>query len=552
MMWKPLLASVAFSCFVLAGCASSADVRASEAREAAAVERIVRATGRDVPIDIDGSLLDGTSEDEARARARIVSDLAGAIAHWTREPAMADLFRRRVRRIRVDEAKGGAGALEPDGTLAGSSTEAMGSALRAALGEELLARFRGRTLAEVGDPELPLYLAAVDYLIPYVAKTPREVQLEALARLRLLLAIEQRARSTPLGERVEDTLLARIDWLAQPNLVSDQETARAGAEVAALLRPWLDARLLRMPEERRLSLVLALMGQDMNCQVTPCHPVPELDHRRLAIELLASARTPEGQAALGEKAVRYLACPFDPRGDARMPNPEVACDQLLVEVLGRDEAGRAQLAAFLARGVDDGFMASALAAVDRKGPLALLRALVAHPSTLGQAVRVSVQDRTLRHEPAWAIAQEAWNTAPAARGSLLLAMADRYANQSGGYPPSHAWARFHQDFGMRVDAPLLQSMLREGGDLAVELVPTMWSGLGAIRQPMAIVEPYLDAYLDRSASTARRAVVEPLAEALCASKDRDGLARLTGLLTRRAGAGKPVPALTRRIDGCGS
>jgi hypothetical protein len=551
-MWKPLLASIALGGSLLVGCAKSAGVRASEAREAAAVDRAVRAAGREVPIDIDASLLDTASEDRARDRARITANLTGSIAQWTSEPAMADLFRRRVRRIRVHEGRGVSGALEPDGTLAGSSTEAMGSALRAELGQELLARFRGRTLEEVGEQELPLYLAAVDFLIHFAAKTPREVQLEALARIRLLLAIEQRARNTPLGERVEDTLLSRIEWLAQPGLVSDQETARLDGEVAALVRAWLDARLFRMPEERRLYLVLGLMGQEMNCQVTPCHPIPELDHRRLALELLAQTRTPEGRGALGEKTVRYLACPFDPRENDRIANPDAACGQLLVAVLGRDEVGTAQLAAFLASGVDDQFMASALDAVHRNGRIAHLHAMVAHPMELAPAVRVLAQDRALRHEPAWTIAQEAWNAAPTARGSLLLAIAHRYANQTGGYPPSHSWSRFHQDFGLRVDALLLQARLREGGDLAVELVPTMWSGFGAIRQPMGLVEPYLEAYLDRNVTTARRSVVEPLAEALCASKDREGLARLAGLLTRRAAAGKPVPALTRRIDICGN
>jgi hypothetical protein len=71
----------------------------------------------------------------------------------------------------------------------------------------------------------------------------------------------------------------------------------------------------------------------------------------------------------------------------------------------------------------------------------------------------------------------------------------------------------------------LQSVLREGGDLAVELAATTWSGLGAFPQPMGVVEPILDAYLDCGASTAPRAVVGSLAEAQGASKDREGLAR---------------------------
>lgn len=224
------------------------------------------------------------------------------------------------------------------------------------------------------------------------------------------------------------------------------------------------------------------------------------------------------------------------------------CGDSLANALTRDDAGAAQLAALLAQGGDDTFLMSALAEGDARR---LLLALAGHPDTLRQALRLSIAEDSPQRAAAWSTAASLWPRVPAARGALLLVLADSYSRggRDTGLGVDLQWERFEADFGARVDAALLESMLREG-PLALERLPTMWRGLRAIPRPMTVIEPHLDRYLDTSPAFARTRVLEPLAARLCQEPRRQGLDRLLAVLARRAAAGRPNPALTTRLDTC--
>lgn len=516
---------------------------------------IERALGRSLPIEVD----------DAAQRPVIVAGVARAVSSWTHDPVLLELIvKPRLRRVRVVRDEGSrpdCGPLEADGTVRCTqrgTASALDSSLRHALRDELLRRFARRSLSDVSPAELPLYLRAVDYLIPYVSKAPRDEAIEVLERLRLELAIERRARGTPVAETAEESMLGRLQRLVRlhdnaksSGFAEDPSVVRTGTEVSVGLREWLDARLLAMPDPRRARLLDALLGRDMNCRA--CPPVPQFDHLALALRILAMGRSADGRAAVGPITSATLLCPYRRGPGDRFERDEQGvqgpmCGDSLAKALTRDDAGAAQLAALLAQGVDDPFLMSALAEGDARR---LLLALAGHPDTLRQALRLAIAEDTPARVAAWSTAASLWPRVPAARGALLLVLADGYSRggRDTGLGVDLQWERFEADFGARVDAVLLESMLREG-PLALERLPTMWRGLRAIPRPMTVIEPHLDRYLDTSSTFARTRVLEPLAARLCQEPRRQGLDRLLALLARRAAAGRPNPALTTRLDTC--